>query len=117
MPGRPAVKGPILAGAALLLLGGVAWLGALEPSNEREWAPDHAVLSHARLDQSRLMQNRHVLRHGRRRQPQHLDDLAQAQLPRAQEPNRPHSVFIGKGLGYRQKLPHAVGFSIRYFAI
>jgi hypothetical protein len=47
------VKGPILAGAALLLLGGVAWLGALEPSNERDWAPDHAVPPHARLDQSR----------------------------------------------------------------
>jgi hypothetical protein len=47
------VKGPILAGAALLLLGGVAWLCALEPSNERDWAPDHAVLPHARFDQSR----------------------------------------------------------------
>jgi hypothetical protein len=42
----------MLAGAALLLLGAFAWLGALEPSNERDWAPDHAVLPHARIDGS-----------------------------------------------------------------
>jgi hypothetical protein len=46
------VRGPILAAAALLLLGAVAWFSALEPSNERDWAPDHAVLPYARIDGS-----------------------------------------------------------------
>jgi hypothetical protein len=44
------MRAPVLAGAALVLLGVAAWLAARSPSNERAWAPDHALLAHAQIE-------------------------------------------------------------------